>query len=238
MNTDSLFEAWRILGRHGNESGLAWYLANQFCNRFYSSHGIVPHVIQHEGLGYYGIQLDYLHCKVNGDVQNPIGRMTMAGDVENWSTGAPGDHGLETSKMCQNGVPTEQLVTQAISHMRLPLFPVKSHLNCRHKRWGRSYELMFEITTILMIRNPSISLLNHPDHVREYVRKSDPKADMNEHLGAFVFMHSHSGKRVIVAGDGRLLDGSDINVWEDFMNGQTSFSLALTIEADINSAYD
>lgn len=51
-------------------------------------------------------------------------------------------------------------------------------------------------------------------------------------------MHSHSGKRVMVAGDGRLLDGSDRNVWEDFMNGQTPFSLALAIEADINSNCD
>jgi len=46
--------------------GLAWFLAYQFCQRYYVSHGIVPNVIDHDGLGYYGIRLDPLPCKVNG----------------------------------------------------------------------------------------------------------------------------------------------------------------------------
>jgi hypothetical protein len=44
----------------------------------------VPHVIQKEGLGYYGIQLDYLPCKVNGNAPEPLGQICMAGDIENW----------------------------------------------------------------------------------------------------------------------------------------------------------
>jgi hypothetical protein len=46
--------------------GLAWFLAYQFCQRYYVSHDIAPNVIDHDGLGYYGIRLDPLPCKVNG----------------------------------------------------------------------------------------------------------------------------------------------------------------------------
>ena len=45
---------------------MAWFLAYQFCQRYYVSHDIVPNVIDHDGLGYYGIRLDPLPCKVNG----------------------------------------------------------------------------------------------------------------------------------------------------------------------------
>ena len=62
--------------------------------------------------------------------------------------------------------------------------------------------------------------------------------DMNEHLGAFIFINPNSGNRVLVTGDGRFLDGSNRNLWADFMKGQTPFSLALAIEADIHSACD
>ena len=233
MDTSALFESWRDLGGKRNEFGLAWFLANQFCRRYYSSHGIAPHVILHEGLGYYGIQLDYLHCKVNGEAQKPLGRFTMMGDVENWLTGCAGDHALNTSKQFQDGVPTEQLLVQAISHMRIPAFPSQSHLNCRHKRWGRSYELVFEIATILSLRcTENLNIWNHPDHVQRVLQEVDPRVDMQEHLGCFVFLNDDN--RVVVAGDGRLLDGSKRNLWEDYMRGISPFSLAMVIESELN----
>ena len=235
MDTLSVFESWRKAGKHRNEEGLAWFLALQFCNRYYASHGIVPYVIIKEGLGYYGIQLDYFQCKVNGISQKTIGRMTMAGNVENWTTGGPGDHGLDTSIQCQNGVATDQLIIQAISHMRLPLYPSHTHLNCRHKRWARSYELVFEIATILILRNRDLEILNDPYCTQRVLCKLDPKIDMHEHLGGFIFTSSPSGKRVVVTGDGRLLNGSNKNLWEDYMSGQTPYNLALTIETELNS---
>ena len=64
MSIDTVFESWRQ-NKEG-DWGLAWFLAYQFCQRYYVSHDIVPNVIDHDGLGYYGIRLDPLPCKVNG----------------------------------------------------------------------------------------------------------------------------------------------------------------------------
>jgi len=123
----SLFEAWRVHDIHQNDWGLAWFLAYQFCRRYYASHGVVPHVIEHEGLGYYGIRLDYAQCRINQVEKSleTIGRLTCAGDVENWQTGGPGDHGLETSLLCQRGVPTSNLVLLAFKHIGLPTYMLK-----------------------------------------------------------------------------------------------------------------
>ena len=231
MDTSELFEAWRALGRHRNEWGLAWFLAFQFCRRFYASHGIVPHVINKEGLGYYGIQLDYVPCKVNkiGKLTETLGRMTAAGDVENWRIGGPGDHGLKTSEHYKKDVPTGRLVSLAFAHIGLPTLPSQRHTNCRHKRWGRSYELMFEIATILALRNSeNLQIWNHSDSTEKLIRELDPKASMDEHPGAFVF--ESDTNRVVITGAGRLLDESDKNFWEDYMRGNSPFFLATCIE--------
>ncbi len=230
-DVSSLFEDWRAAGRQGNEWGLAWFTALQFCWRFYASHGIVPHVIAHEGLGYYGIQLGYVSCRVNQEDEplSAFGRLTMSGDVENWRTGGPGDHGLKTSELCRKGIPTEKLISLAIHHMRLPIYPSKSHLNCRHKRWGASFELMFEVATILALRNEgNLDIWNAPAHTDRFIRDQDPNANMHEHPGAFVF--TNYKKTAVITGDGRCLDGSGRNLWEDYMRGVSSHSMALSIE--------
>ncbi len=143
LDVYSLFEGWRAAGRPYNGWGLAWFLAFQFCRRFYASHGIAPLVIAHEGLGYYGIGLEYVSCRVNRAEEplSVLGRLAMEGDVENWRTGA--NHRLKTSELCWKGMPTEKLISLAIDHMRLLVYPSKSHVNCRHKRWGASFELVF-----------------------------------------------------------------------------------------------
>ena len=110
MATDTVFEQWRTNLRESNEFGLAWFLANEFCKRFYRSHGIVPHVINHEGLGYYGLQLTELACEARPRAGEPLGRLTMYGNVENWLTGGPGDHGLKTHEMLKRGVATAEIV--------------------------------------------------------------------------------------------------------------------------------
>lgn len=235
-DVSSLFETWRALGRQYNEWGLAWFLAFQFCRRFYASHGIVPHVIAHEGLGYYGIQLDYATCRVNqtGESINALGRLTMAGDVENWRRGGPGDHGLKTSELCWEGMPTVNLVSLALEHMELPTYPTETHINCRHKRWGSSYELMFEIATILALRNPeNFNIWNAPYYAEKFIRELDPMATMQEHPGAFIF--TNNANQIVIAGDGRWLDGSGRNCWEDYMRGDSSLSLAICIENQLRN---
>lgn len=232
LDVYSLFEAWRAAGKQDNEWGLAWFLAFQFCCRFYASHGIVPHVIAHEGLGYYGIRLDHVACKVNQAEENlsALGRLTMAGNVENWYTG---DHGLKTSELCWQGTPTEELIFLAIAHMRLPVYPSRSHVNCRHKRWGASFEMMFEIATILALRNPKyLNIWNDPSYTERLVRDLDPDADMQEHPGAFVFTNCE--KNIVITGDGRWLDGSGRNLWEDYMRGCSPHSIAVSIEKALN----
>lgn len=229
MSVDMIFESWRAVRNPRQDWGLAWYLAWQFCRRYYASHGIVPYVAEHEGLGYYGIQLDQVECRINGKGCRPLGRMTMTGDVENWLTGSPGDHGLDTARQCEGGAATELLVSQAIRFMGIPAIPAKSHVMCRHKRWGGSYELVFEIATIIALRTQGeIRIWNAPFHTHDVVRKADPKAAMTEHPGAFLF--TGHGKDVLVAGDGRLLDGSGRDLWSEYMQGASPSALARSIE--------
>jgi hypothetical protein len=137
MDAVSSFIEWRKNNSADQSWGLAWFLANEMCKRFYASHGIVPWVIGHQGLGYYGIALNQLKCKVHNSRAEPLGRFTMGGDVENCATGSGGDHRLDTIKLCDDGASIDTLITEAINHFRFPPFPEQSHLHCRHKsqRW-------------------------------------------------------------------------------------------------------
>ncbi len=231
-NVHTAYETWRSQKKERYGWGLAWYLANEICQRFYGSHGIVPHVIEHEGLGYYGIQLDLVSCQVNGKNNPTIGRLTAAGNVENWITGGPGDHGLELVERAKRGEPAEPMVEEAIQHLRLIAYPLKSHLNCRHKRWGASYALIFHIAALLALRNDDyIDIWNHPYHTDRIAKDLDTKSDQKEHMGYFIFVDKKDGRRVILAGDGRLLKphhgGS---YWERYMRGESVIRLTKSIE--------
>jgi len=204
--------------------GLAWYLAAEVCNRYYASHGIVPHVIAREGLGYYGIQLDRIACSVYGPSAEPIGRFTMAGNVENWTTGSPGDHGLELESTAKGGAKPDALLQQAVRHLGLEPFPSKSHLSCRHKRWGASYQLVFELAALAALRlNNEVAIWNDrawPDRV---AKPLDPDADRTEHLGYFLL--EHDGRRMVLAGDGRCLQPKAPSLWERYMRGESKENL-------------
>ena len=224
---DFIFEQWRANRIRRNEFGLAWYLANQFCQGFYRSHGIVPHVINKEGLGYYGMQLTELACKARPNAGNPLGRFTMCGNVENWLTGGPGDHGLKTQEMLEQGVPTAEIVSLAIEYLDIPVKPTRSHYSCRHHRWGSSYNLLFDIVTRLVLTHGDRDLIvaNCPrdDYLGGLLRKKDPLWEMKEHLGGFYV--SDNGVSLLIAGDGRVLDGSDRNIWHEYMSGVTTDTL-------------
>jgi hypothetical protein len=226
LNATSLFEHWRHVKGPNQSWGLAWFLANEFCQRFYSSHGIAPHVIEHEGLGYYGIELNQIGCKIGRANEKALGRLTMGGDVENWRRGSPGDHGLPAIEMCSNGISTENIVSDAIRYMEIDPVPAQSHLGCRHQRWGGSYSLAFEISTILALRhdNPDLQIWNHPSMTKNSLDEIDPHSSMKEHPGGFIVRHHE--KEVVLTGDGRLLDGSERNLWNDYMKGESANSLA------------
>jgi len=231
-NVLKAYETWRSIQQEGHGWGLAWYLANEICQRFYSSHGIVPHVIAHEGLGYYGIQLDHVPCQINGKNSKTLGRLTMSADVENWMTGGPGDHGLELVERANRGEPVEPMVQEAIQHLRLPAYPLKSHLNCRHKRWGASFTLIFQIASLIALRHDNrITIWNHPDHTYRVARELDPKIDQKEHMGHFILSDIKTDQKVILAGDGRLLmPHRDESYWERYMRGESVMMLTESLE--------
>ena len=230
MNLSQLFDSWRQVTKANNNWGLTWFLAYQFCRRYYASHGIVPHVIDHEGLGYYGIRLDQVSCGVHGEGEVHLGRMTMFGNVENWRRGGPGDHGLQLIDQCDQGVPTDSLVQQAVRHMDLPILPEKSHIQCRHKRWGQSYEVLFGIATILALRNEmEIILANSAYHIGRDLEAEDPKAGMKEHMGGFLFRYED--RSMLISGDGRIVrPQKPDNLWQRYMQGESVWMLAMEVE--------
>ncbi len=226
MNAAIQFEHWRNVRDPKQSWGLAWFLASEFCKRFYASHGIVPWVINHDGMGYYGIAINKLPCTVNGQEDETLGRFTMGGDVENWRSGGTGGHGCALMNQCSDGVPTEQLVAAAIRHFEIPVLPAKSHFSCRHKRWGGSYEICFEVAAFLALRYEpdELAIWNHPDHIRELLVTHDPKCQMKEHPGGFLF--AANDNIVCVAGDGRVLDGSEQSLWVEYMSGKSLLELS------------
>ncbi|MCB9482058.1 MAG: hypothetical protein H6680_09605 [Desulfobacteraceae bacterium] len=220
------FNEWKLKNDTKNSWGLTWFLANEFCKRFYSSHGIAPYVICREGLGYYGIMFSRVLCSVNKGKERNIGRLSMGGNIENWESSTPGSHGFEAIKMFENTADLSAILKGAFEYMNLPAIPEKTHLNCRHKRWGESFMLMFEISTMLALKNESdgISIWNHPSMTEDEVKRLDPLCGMKEHLGAFIF--NSSKNKVIFASDGRELTGrTNENYWHRFMAGESSFDL-------------
>lgn len=86
MSAATEFERWRTRSSPESDWGLAWFISNELCKRFYASHGIAPWVINHDGLGYYGISLNQRRCKASPKQVEPYGRLTIGGNVEKWVT--------------------------------------------------------------------------------------------------------------------------------------------------------
>lgn len=233
MTAEIAFERWRLRERENIGWGLAWFLSFQFCKRFYMSHGIVPWVIEREGLGYYGIQLTTLKCAKNPE-EVALGRLTMSGNAENWRSGSPGDHRMNTSEQCTEGVATERLIELAIGHLQIDLLPQKSHVGCRHQRWGGSYVLMFELSTIIALTEeaPDLQVWNWPGSMNRVLSELDPQYGMREHPAGFLLTNGAS--RLVLTGDGRMLDGSKRNLWLEYMAGRSPSQLAESIWQSLN----
>ena len=205
MSAMEEFASWRVRNPEAGGWGLAWFLGNEFCRRFHASHGIRPTVINHDGLGYYGIGLEPVACHVNGAAVDTLGRLTIEGDVENWRSGDPGDHRLETVAMC------------------------------RHQRWGASYALCFELATVLALKHPMgrVAISNAAEEVDRKLVVLDAKANMTRHPGAFLFRREE--REVLLAGDGRLLGESPLDLWQLHMQGKGVAALAGIIEERIGT---
>jgi len=220
-----LFEQWRTCKSDKPDWGLTWFLANEICKRFYASHGIVPSIIKKEGMGYYGILFSESLCAVH-KLPQQLGRLTMTGNTENWLSGSSGDHKYKSEELCKTGTATSALISGAINHLRLSAVPRASHLSCRHKRWGDSYILCFEIAACIALRydNEYVSILNSPADIQRHLFKYDPKHTIKEHPGGFLFRTSSA--EALLIGDGRLVHPYESNMWEAYMLGKTPFELS------------
>jgi len=230
LSSDSaaMYEAHRK--RYDQGWGLAWYLASELCDRFHASHGLVFESLIHDGLGFYGIGVRPMPCKANNYQQLPaLGRLTISGDVENWSTGEPGDHGLPLFERAMAGEAPDSLVRAAVAHLRLPPRPAQSHLACRHKRRGASYGLVFQLATMVALRyniDGGVGICNDPWEFDQLLREHDPKFEKPDFPGAVGFFYY--GRKVLVSGDGRVLLSPEPSpsLWERYMSGESTVSLA------------
>ena len=212
--------------------GLAWYLAAELAQRFYISHSIAPTTIFHDGLGFYGIALDQLPCRQQRE-RLRLGRLTIHGDVENWSTGGPGDHGLKLAERAEAGEPVEPMIAEAIAHLGLPAIPKPSHLCCRHQRWGASAVLVFRLAAALALRHKGrIDICNEPELLRRETATLDPNADQAEHLG-WTRLEAE-GNSVALANDGRILvPVSEESLWVRYMRGEAEDGLLRWLEKQL-----
>ncbi|MGL5046952.1 MAG: hypothetical protein ACRC6S_05185 [Shewanella sp.] len=235
MELRVIFEEWRQTKGPEKSWGLSWFLAAEICRRFYASHGIVPWVICHDGMGYYGISLHKLPCLINGSHNETLGRFSCAGNAENWLTGGEGHHHCKLIELCLDGASVKELVAQAIAHFRLPAYPEKSHLACRHKRWGASYQLCFDIAAMVAMRceEEEIAIWNHPAHTKRVVAELDDNHTMKEYPGVFWF--SYHNQKLCLRGDGSLLAPTQMDLWEQYMLGQSVFDLSNLIIKQLKS---
>jgi hypothetical protein len=170
---------------------------------------------------------------MNTEYLPTLGRLTISGDVENWGTDGLDSNRLKITEMCDIGDETDRLANVAIRHLDIPVIPLKSHMNCRHKRWGSSYELMFCMATYIAIRNDrdTITIWNHPYHTAQVLQELDDNSSMNEHLGAFLY--TTDKRRVVISGDGRLLEKNGCNYWHRYMQGESASALSLEVESSL-----
>jgi hypothetical protein len=189
--------------------------------------------MNHGGLGYYGIELAQLPCRPAGlkDHQT-LGRLSIAGNVENWITGTPGDHGCDLAGQCTAGVPPSALVTQAIRHLGLPALPAAAHNQCHHKRRGDSFVLLWEIATILALRNDlcrteAFLRANGLEEGKPFLGLDGPPTTYSK-PGHFWFGGDRAD--VYVTDEGALCDGSGENLWVRFMAGESPADLATWME--------
>ena len=140
---------------------------------------------------------------------------------------------LGLSERIMKGEPVQPMVTEAIRHLGLQPFPEKSHIHCRHHRWGASYCLVFQLVSMIAIRSGNhadpLNVWNEKEHTDKTARELDPKYDQKEHPGHFLLRAIE--RSVLISGDGRVLqpDGQK-SLWERYMNGESESELVRSIE--------
>ncbi len=124
-------------------------------------------------------------CVKRSQWDDALGRLTIHGNVENWRSGSSGDHGLEATSPVSSGVPTAEIVANALAQMGIASTPGKSQHSCRQYRWGNSYLLRFDTATNLVLQHEDdgLCVANNPSHFSSQIRKTYPQGEMKEHPG-------------------------------------------------------
>jgi len=229
-----LEEGLAAFRRHNSEGwALAWGIAAELCDRFHASHGLVPHVVIRDGLGYYGIRWEHAACPVHGPERRQLGRMSAGGDVENWITGEPGDHGLEMASQVRAGFRADRLLTGAIAHLGWPPAPIRSHARCRHARDGAAFSLVFRLVARLAIRHDrdTLSVITHPAVLPREVMALRPQAADAEHQGLVMLRNGRSGETLVLSTRGRMLVPDGDSLWQRRMSGEGEDALLARIES-------
>jgi hypothetical protein len=230
------FRRWHSTNPDCNGWGLAWYFAAEFVGRFHVSHGHEVYVIKQEGLGYYGIAVG-TPAAPRCIEREPriIGRFTMAGNVENWSTGSPGDHGLQAVRLVVAGADPADLMPEVVRHLGMGPHPSQRHRACRHRHRGSSYVLVVNVIAQIALRHSTaVAIDSLVDLRRTTLTDPDAQAGGKDPPGYFR-LRGLPGDEIAVSGDGRVISGGRLSksLWEQYMAGASVGTLVDEVERGI-----
>jgi hypothetical protein len=220
-------DTWRR--RHGAAGGwgLAWYLAAELVERFTASRGLLPLVLVHEGIGYYGIGFQLANCGVHqglGLARAQLGRLSRAGNVERWLAPQGGFEHATPALWSGDLPPVER---GAIATLGIDSLPLADHRRCAHFRGAPAFAVVFRTLALLALRHDAaVAILNDPETM-----PFDPAGDPGfDRLGRLGYFRVSAGERsVVVAGDGRVL-GCDLDLWASHQTGCRPAELVSLVE--------
>lgn len=225
---DSTLEAYEMWRKEHNQGwGLAWLLAASIMERFYVSHGIRATVLKREYMGYYGILLQKTRCAKHR-THDHLGRLTMSGNVENWTTGGPGDHGLKLTERAFAGEGVSSMLAEAVAHLGLTPLPPTPHSGCHHNRRGASAVLIFRLAAVLALRHDHHVDVEHPDEISR--DKVIPDAT---NPAGFTQIRAN-GRRIVLSNEGTvLIPTGRRSLWSRYMDGDSLGDLLTWAEQEL-----
>jgi hypothetical protein len=219
-------DAWRR--REGWDAGwgLAWYLASVIIDRFNGPAGVVPVVLAHEGLGYYGIRMQLANCSVHkavGLASTSLGRLTKAGNVET----PRGLVEFNVSVLFSDlKIGAERVAIDAFDLM--PLCDA-DHAKCRHAGGAARFALAFRVLAHLaLLGGKRVALWNDPQTLSFRPFEDEDFGALGQ-LGYFEVRGPHpDAPPLIVRGDAttRGYTRVPIDLFAEWQRGQTEGELA------------
>ncbi len=242
-NKGDLITHFKAYQRRGREDwGLAWYQAAELADRLYTSHGVQPRSLSHDGLGYYGIGLHQLPCACMGGREKMYGRFTMMGNWQRWNAqGGPGD----MQCACEEGLGGISLTISMFDCLEYfgldGLSPDTTHLHltCRHMINGPAFCFLFRLAAMFCMRhglgsNKGVS--NEQWALRRLASEHDPEYREGSEVNYFLFYGRH---QFLLRDDGNILlpgpVGEHYGLWESYLMGFSAESILDSVERAVNT---